>query len=252
MTQLDTAPQRALERAMTSEAPCAPCNICGGTSFRHGPSQRLASTGRLPFCASCHSLERHRIVRRVFDRLRPHFTQGRRLLQFSRDPGPDPAWFREMTISVWGSENSLDLQNIELPDARYDWIYSSHVLNHVPDHAAALREMQRVVGANGVVLLSVGGTVSNYASTPSNAVLGPDRQFHLYGTEFADDVREMLPDVAVLELVTVDPCTGTLDSVYLTSRNVTQLREMALRAVPDNIHARVFPATTSERDAQRS
>jgi hypothetical protein len=237
---------------MDSEAPCAPCNICGGTAFRHGPSQRLASTGRLPLCASCHSLERHRIVRRVFDRLRPRFTEGRRLLQFSRDPGPDPAWFRETTVSVWGGENSLDLQNIELPDARYDWIYSSHVLNHVPDHAAALREMQRVVGADGVVLLSVGGTVSNYVSTPSNLTLGPDRQFHLYGTEFADDVREMLPDVTVLELVTVDPCTCTMDSVYLTSRNVNQLREMAGRSVPDNIHARVFPAATSGQAARRA
>jgi len=236
---------------MASEAVSVPCNICGETGFGTGPSQRLCITGRLPRCLKCGSLERHRVARRVFDRLRPHFTAGRRFLQFSPDPGADPAWFSEMTVSVWGGENSLDMQSIELPDARYDWIYSSHVLNHVPDHRAALKEMQRVVGASGFVMLSVGGAVSNYSSSPSTRSIGPDRQFRIYGTEFADDVRAIMPDVSILELVAVDPCTASLDSVFLTSRNIDALREMARLAVPDNIHARVFPPSTFAPSARR-
>jgi hypothetical protein len=105
--------------------------------------------------------------------------------------------------------------------------------------------MQRVVGANGVVMLSVGGTVSNYGTTPSTRSIGPDRQFRVYGTEFAEDLRRVMPDVSVLELVAVDPCTASLDSVFLSSRNTEALREMARLAVVDNIHARVSaPATT--------
>lgn len=227
---------------MDSEAPCAKCNICGGIEFVRGPSQRLAATGRLPCCATCHSLERHRVARRVFDRLRPEYTEGKRCLQFSPDPGADKSWFRELSVSVWGGENSLDMQAIDLPDGRYDWIYSSHVLNHIPDQSAALKEMLRVVGDYGIVVLNVGGTAFSYGPAPSTRSCGPDRQFRTYGTEFADDLQQMLPDVAVLELVATDPCTATLDSVYLYSRNEDALRGIAQRAVPGNIHARLFRA----------
>lgn len=216
------------------------CNICGGDQFARGPSQRLSITRRLPTCEKCGSLERHRVARRIFNRLRDRL-DGKRFLQFSPDPAVDEAWFSEMTVSIWEGENSLDMQAIPLLDGSYDWIYSSHVLNSVPDQAAALREMQRVVGNQGIVVLCVGGTVFNYRTQPSNKSFGRDHQFVLYGMEFADDVQAILPDVAVAEFVAVDPCTASLDSLYFCSRTEPQLREMAQKVAEDNIHARVFP-----------
>lgn len=230
-----------------SEGPCAPCNVCGGLDFSRGPSERLSATQRLPHCNGCHSLERHRVARRVFERLTPQYTAGKRMLQFSDDPGVDKTWFSEHMLSVWQGKNSLDVQAIDLPSGRFDWIYSSHVLNHVPDDAAALREMVRVVGAAGVVALSVGGTVFTYKTRPSRSSLGRDYQYRLYGTEFADDISNAVPDVAVLELVLSDPSTASIDSFYLCSRSEERLREMAQAAVSGNIHARVFPAREIRR-----
>jgi hypothetical protein len=234
---------------MDREAPCANCNVCGGSHFTPGPGDRLSITNRLPHCAGCHSLERHRVARYIFDGLRPAFTKGTRLLQFSADPGVAKEWFSELTVSVWQGPNSLDMQAIALPDGRYDWIYSSHVLNHISDEAAALREMLRVVGPQGVVAISVGGTVFNYATKASTSFCGRDRQFRVYGTEFATELQRLLPEVSVLELVAADPCTASIDSFYLYSRATTKLREMATLAVARNVHARVLPAKVTTTEA---
>jgi SAM-dependent methyltransferase len=228
---------------MSSEAipVTRPCNICGNTEFELGPSSRLSISKRPPLCVRCRSLERHRIVRAMFDSFPQELLAGTRCLQFSPDPALDPARFEEILVSVWGGANSLDMQAIALADGSYQWVYSSHVINHVPDAAAALREMLRVVG-DGTIVLSVGGTVFNYATADSERVFGPDRQFKLYGTLYADEVQRVLPQVAVLELVGLDPCSVSLDAVYFVSKNAQRLTRMAEAAVAHNVHARVFPA----------
>jgi hypothetical protein len=219
----------------------APCNICGGTEFGFGPASRLSATKRPPLCVQCRSLERHRVVRAAFDAFPDELLRGTRCLQFSPDPALDPARFGEILVSIWGGENSLDMQAIALPDASFQWIYSSHVINHVPDAAAALRDMLRVVG-QGCIVLNVGGSVFNYATLPSDKVFGADRQFKLYGTLYADDIQAVLPQVAVLELVAVDPCSVSIDSIYFASLDEQKLTAMAEAATAHNVHARVFPA----------
>lgn len=194
----------------------------------------------MPYCTRCHSLERHRVVRAVFDALPDEMLKGTRLLQFSPDPALDRKRFGSFLLSVWGGENALDMQAIALPDASQDWIYSSHVLNHIPDDAAALREMLRVVGA-GCIVLNVGGTVFRYETVPSENVLGGDRQYKVYGTMYADEVQQVLPQAGVLEVVAIDPSSVSLDTIYFVSRDMAKLSRMAKLFVARNMHARVFP-----------
>lgn len=228
---------------MTKEAiPVSiPCNICGSTEFAPGPSGRLSPTQRLPSCASCHSLERHRAVRAAFDALPSSLFQGTRCLQFSPDPALDRAKFGEIMVSIWGGENSLDMQDIALPDASFDWIYSSHVVNHIPNTAVALREMLRVVG-KGCIVFNVGGTAVNYVTRDSEQYCGPDRQFRVYGMQYAHEIQSALPEVAVLEIVALDPCSLMLDSVYFASLDQERLQQMAAAAANHNVHTHVFPA----------
>ena len=43
------------------------CSVCGHSVFKEGPKGRKSKNGTLPACAQCGSLERHRIVRAVWN-----------------------------------------------------------------------------------------------------------------------------------------------------------------------------------------
>ena len=45
-----------------------------------------------------------------------------------------------------GVDLQLDLKALALPDDAFDAVMCSHVLEHVPDDAAAMRELRRVTG----------------------------------------------------------------------------------------------------------
>jgi SAM-dependent methyltransferase len=139
----------------TATTPTEPrCPICGGTVFGPGPKGRASPNGAMPRCAGCQSLERHRIFRIMFDRLGPKDFAGWSAIQFSPDPTADPAWFAAHELSVYGEPGGLDIQSIERPDAAYDIVICSHVLEHVGDDRAALHELLRIAKPDGLLYLA--------------------------------------------------------------------------------------------------
>ena len=86
------------------------CNVCGGTTFMLGPNERLSSTRKPPRCTSCKSLERHRQLRLVYARLPREMLSRFEVLQMSPDISVVADWFASFEVSVFGGENSLDLQ----------------------------------------------------------------------------------------------------------------------------------------------
>ena len=140
----------------------AQCTVCGGVEFAPGPLGRMAGSGLPPKCISCGSLERHRVVRLVYDALPDDLLQTARVLQFSDDPATPKNRFKMVEVSLFGRDNSLDMTAIQRPDASYDWVIANHVLEHVPNDYAALRELLRIVTDDGVIQLSV--------PTPSTAL----------------------------------------------------------------------------------
>lgn len=131
------------------------CSICGGTRFIPSAAGRIAKNGMPPKCAACCGLERHRIVRAMFDCLPDDFLGGKTALQFSSDPGVPTDRLGKIDISIYGADNSLDISRLERPDDRYDWIIANHVLEHVEDDAAGLSEMLRVAKPGGIVQFTV-------------------------------------------------------------------------------------------------
>ncbi|MEX2152059.1 MAG: class I SAM-dependent methyltransferase [Gemmatimonadaceae bacterium] len=55
--------------------------------------------------------------------------------------------------SVTGGLRVMDAQRLDFPTASFDKIYSFHVIEHIPDLGAALREMDRVLKPGGTLLL---------------------------------------------------------------------------------------------------
>jgi len=203
------------------------CNICGGQKFARGPSDRLSATGKRPRCKRCHSMERHRVFRRIFLKLDPKRLRTLGCLQFSPDPTVDRRWFRTHEISIFGRSNSLDLQQIDRPDGSYDVVVCNHVLEHVPDYRAALRELTRILSARGFLFLSFPDPC-NFESTTDWGY--PDPKLHAHYRHFGRDVEEVfrqeLPDCHVVAVTAIDPATGVRDMAYVVTRSRDWLRRL--------------------------
>ncbi|MBW3653725.1 MAG: class I SAM-dependent methyltransferase [Actinobacteria bacterium] len=153
-------------------------------------------------CWRCGSHERHRAQWLLFERRPELLRDARSLLHFSpewclrerlaRQPG-----LRYVTTDLDPAQDAdlrLDVTALALPDEAFDAVICSHVLEHVRDDAAAMRELRRVTAAGGWALVMVPLALERAATYEDDSVTSPqDRE-----REFlqADHVRLYAPDIA--------------------------------------------------------
>jgi SAM-dependent methyltransferase len=175
------------------------CPICGHEgSFR--------AQGRPPRydakCPKCGSFERHRLLALLLERtdaIRP----GDRLLHFAPEPsaralakdiGVD---YVSADIQPGVGDLTLDVESLDLPDASYDVVLASHVLEHVDD-GKALAEIFRVLRPGGR-LIAFTPVIEGWDETFEDAskVSVSDRLLHFgqedhvrfYGRDVRDRIR---------------------------------------------------------------
>lgn len=203
------------------------CNICGGRRFSSGPNDRSSPSGKRPRCRRCQSFERHRAFRRIFLELGPRRLRRLRCLQFSQDPTVERRWFHTHEVSVFNASNSIDLQQIDRPDGSYDVIVCNHVLEHVPDHRAALRELGRILSARGFLFLSFPDPYRVDRTTDWGY---PDSKRHEHYRHFGRDVedvfRQEMPGCHVVAVTATDAVTGVSDMAYVVTRSDDWLRRL--------------------------
>lgn len=112
-------------------------------------------------CPSCDSLERHRLSWLVVkDRLKD--VKNKKLLHIA----PEKVFKEKFTeifkenyitadISSKNVSMQMDITDIKLPDESFDYIYCSHVLEHIVDDRKAMRELNRVLKPDGWAVLLV-------------------------------------------------------------------------------------------------
>lgn len=196
------------------------CPICGGTSFVAGPRGRMAVSGVLPRCAGCRSLERHRVSRVMFNRLGPGHFAGWSAIQFSPDPTVDPDWFGTFELSIYGEPGGVDIQAIDRPDGAYEYVGCSHVLEHVGDDRAALRELLRITAGRGLLYLSIPDPFAE-AVTRDWGFPKPEKHGHwrVYGRDVASRFERYVPDQPVLAYRGTDPVTGVSTGAFLLPKS---------------------------------
>lgn len=137
------------------------CPICGykGSFIDLTPSTGIRKHAK---CPSCNALERHRIqflvVREVLSNIN---TTNLRMLHFAPE-----AFFRERFSKQFGQyetadinskevDYNVDLLNLPFNDESYDFIFASHVLEHITDDEKAISEICRILRPNGIAILPV-------------------------------------------------------------------------------------------------
>ena len=186
------------------------CPVCEQPSRRFAPfgNPRRAQA----MCPHCGALERHRLLALFVEKKTNLYTQpDLRMLHVA----PEPCFESHLRARVGAGyltadlEDShadvrMDITHIEYPDATFDVIYCSHVLEHVSDDRAALRELHRVLKPDGWALIMVPITAERTFEDPSvtdpkerERRFGQDNHVRRYGRDFVGRLQETGFDVRV-------------------------------------------------------
>jgi SAM-dependent methyltransferase len=175
------------------------CPLCGSRFDRFKAAWNRPNA----LCWRCGSHERHRAQWLLFTGRPELLRTPRSLLHFA------PEWTMRERIAPIAAEHGiryvtadldpegvdlqLDLQALDLPDGAFDAVMCSHVLEHVADDAAAMRELRRVTSPGGWCLVMVPLAVDRAETYEDPSVVTPEdrrREFLQH-----DHVRLYAPDI---------------------------------------------------------
>ena len=122
----------------------------------------FAGTRKHAKCPQCGALERHRlqylVLMELFDKV--DFSEMK-MLHFAPEP-----FFKSIFLNRCGKyetadlcmknvDHHVDIQNLPFGDQTYDFVFASHVLEHIPNDRKALQEIRRILKHNGIAILPV-------------------------------------------------------------------------------------------------
>jgi SAM-dependent methyltransferase len=150
---------RIVSRLRSLAAGMYQCPLCGRWS-----SYRWTDRWGDRACGRCGSLSRHRLVGCALvtrGRALPGTTGSRRVLHVAPErclrPLVASLAFRYVTadIALGGADVALDLRAAGLRSSSFEVVVLLDVLEHIDDDLAALREVRRLLAADGLAVVSV-------------------------------------------------------------------------------------------------
>lgn len=175
------------------ECPCCASTFSAFMPHRGQPDSR---------CPRCGAMERHRLLWLYLQSETDLWSASLRLLHFA------PEWaflrrFRRMEnldyvtadLDSGLAAEHFDITAIPHPDASFDVVLCNHVLEHVPDDRAAMREIRRVLRPDGWAILMSPVARNATVTVEDPDVTTPDERLRRYGQE--DHVRLYGADYAV-------------------------------------------------------
>jgi len=173
------------------------CPVCGHQFDRFKDDRNRPNA----LCWRCGSQERHRAQWLLLERRPQLLGRARSLLHFA------PEWCLRQRLRVLpglryvtadldadGVDLPLDVTKLDLADGAFDAVICSHVLEHVPDDAAAMAELRRITAPGGWCLVMVPIALERESTYEDAAITAPqdrEREFLQY-----DHVRLYAPDIA--------------------------------------------------------
>ena len=189
------------------------CPLCGNGFDRFKDDWNRPSA----LCWRCGSHERHRAQWLLLQRRPELLETARSLLHFSpewclRRKLQDRPDLRYVTTDLDPSQHvdlRLDIAALDLSDDAFDAVICSHVLEHVPDDAAAMAELCRVTAPGGFCLVMVPLAIDRERTYEDQSITAPadrEREFlqhdhvRLYAADIAGRLRAAGFDVETVDL----------------------------------------------------
>ena len=146
---------------ITDDSDHAECPLCGTVADTFLPFG-IKSVRPDRQCPACGSLERHRLMWLFFALRTDLFTRPQQVLHFAPEGTISVRLGALPTIDYLTADLDptqamvqMDITDIDRPDASFDVIFASHVLEHVPDDVRAMRELRRILRPDGWAVLEV-------------------------------------------------------------------------------------------------
>jgi SAM-dependent methyltransferase len=187
------------------------CPICDG-AFSRFMDHRAQPSVR---CPKCGSMERHRLLWLWLREESDFFTAGLRVLHFAPEYGVRKRLaalpnldYHTADLESRLADDHFDIAQIPYPAESFDVILCNHVLEHVPDDAAALSELHRILRSDGwaILMTPIGKGVRRTVEDPQVgephqrlAKYGQEDHVRLYGQDFYERLRD-----AGLEVEAID------------------------------------------------
>ncbi len=198
---------RKLARQYAGDAVECPC--CGNRLGAFAPLPGAGTEG--VFCPHCTSHARHRLLALYIQRETDWAVAKPKLLHVAPESSLAGTFkgnpnYLTVDLDPRAAMQRADLTALDFEDSTWDGVLCSHVLEHIPDDRAAMREMRRVLKPVGLCVLMVPYTPEAETDEDPTATraerirrFGQANHVRQYGRDFVDRLTEAGFDVTVRE-----------------------------------------------------
>jgi SAM-dependent methyltransferase len=173
---------RVIAWRLRGDAVVCPC--CGNSFRRFADGHGRTNVE----CPRCGAHDRHRMLRLWLEERGELGQNGRERLLHIAPEYSVGRWLRTLPqieyvtsdYPAGGADLALDVTNMDLPDESFDTVLCSHVLEHIEDEPAALREIARVLRPGGRAIVLVPVDYGRGETYEDPAIVAPEERRRAY------------------------------------------------------------------------